>query len=149
MVTHIPKNGHPPFPGCSPTIPRIVHHHHLSFPRFSTGQSTIIPMMTNQHSQDSHPPSPFTGQSSTKPWMVIHHSEDVYQHPMDGHLVSQGWSTNQYPHDSHTPSPGRTTTNSGMVTISRIVNQKWSLTLAQPSLSCLFLVLNLDFKQHF
>ena len=25
--------------------------------------------------------------------MVIHHSEDIYQHPMDGHLVSEGWST--------------------------------------------------------
>ena len=137
MVTHDPMNCHPPFPGCSPTLPRMAFHHsldgRLSSPRFSTaiirtgirrminyyphdGQwsTTILSMATHhQHSQDGHSPytgcsAPSQGLSSSIPRMVnatsIHMM--VTHHSQDRQPPTVGWST----------------------PISRMVNQKWSLT---------------------
>ena len=106
MVNHIPKNGHPPFPGCSPTIPRMVLHHHLSFPRFSTGQSTnqlLSPCWStnmprtvthHHHSQVSHQGN--QGGSFTIQRMFTSISWMVIQYLKDGQPPTLGWS----------PSPG-------------------------------------------
>ena len=140
-ITISPWNGQPHSQEWSPTVSRMLTHHSKDGPPPPPIIPKILNRTINYYPHDDQPT--FTGQSPT---ITIHRS--VINKTMDGHSpfrgrlpASQEWSSiisrmvNQYPHDGHTPSPGWTTNNSRMVTISRIFNQKWSLTLAQPSLS--------------
>ena len=76
MVTNNPMNGHPQFAGCSPTTLRMaIHHHldgHLSSPKFSTPiTKTVLRRTNNYYPHDGQPP--FPGLKTTNSRMVTNH----------------------------------------------------------------------------
>ena len=147
-------DGHLPSPWWSPTIPRMVTQHSEYGHPLAQGWLTYFRGMLTHHQQCTAVCSPIF------PWIVTQKDGHL---PKDGQLTSPGWSPTiarsaiQSPKDGHQQSmersplsPGWSTDIHMMVkhhlqdghpqqvgwsnTIPRRVNQKRSLTLAQPSM---------------
>ena len=124
--------GQPPSPWWSPTIPRMVTGHLPSkgwsgHPPFKIGSCNFKRRVTH-HPQDGHPPSP--GWSPILQNMVTHLSKDC-------HPAFKEWSTTI---------PSMVNRYLKLIKSDKTLrssNQKWSLTLTQPSLLCVFITTNI------
>ena len=75
-VTHLSRDGYPPFLRQSPTMPMTVTHHPKESHPPIPGWSTTVPMTVIHLVQDSYPTSP--GRSPTIPRSVTHHHQVGY-----------------------------------------------------------------------
>ena len=147
MVTHQPKDGY-----CQKEVYSRLGIWHLDlthktntrfnchrWPILSLGWSHTNSKMVTHHTKYVQQQAQFfKGWSPTFQWLVTHL-------PKEGHPPSQGWSITIpriwcCSQDGHPPTVGwPPTIPRWAFTFLRTVNQTWSLTLAQPRLSSLFL----------